>query len=243
MERSNTYIFVYSIVMVVVVAAILTVASFSLKETQQANIKKEKMQNILMSIRIDSSPENVEILFKKYVTESFLVDKNGKELPYVLEKNGKAIDTVRAFDIDLKVLYSTKPSERVLPIFKANKDGISYVIMPLRGKGLWGPVWGYVSVGKDYNTVYGAVFDHQGETPGLGAEINKDKFEQMFQGKQLFDSSGKFTSISVIKGGALPGDLHGVDAISGGTITSNGVSAMLDTCLRGYSEYLELQKK
>lgn len=243
MERSNTYIFTYSVIMVVIVAALLSVASFSLKETQQANISKEKMQNILASIKIQSEPATVEKLFNTYIIESFFVDNTGKIEKYILSKKGKAVDTLYPFDIDMKLLYSLPVHERKLPVFKAKKEGKEYLILPMRGKGLWGPVWGYISVGEDYNTVYGAVFDHQGETPGLGAEINKDKFENSFSGKQIFDTIGTFVSIKVIKGGALPGDIHGVDAISGGTITSKGVSAMLDTCLRGYTSYLQSIKK
>ena len=104
-------------------------------------------------------------------------------------------------------------------------------------------MWGYVALQDDNNTVYGAVFDHQGETPGLGAEINKDKFEHMFKGKQLFDTTGTFVSVKVKKGGAAPDDIHGVDAISGGTITSNGVNDMIDTCVSSYASYLQSIKQ
>ena len=91
---------------------------------------------------------------------------------------------------------------------------------------------------EDINTVNGAIFDHKGETPGLGAEISKPKFSDQFKNKQIFDNTGKFTSIQVIKGGA--GDnIHAVDGISGGTITSVGVNDMIDTCLSGYVKYFE----
>ncbi|HNZ72745.1 MAG TPA: FMN-binding protein, partial [Prolixibacteraceae bacterium] len=87
------------------------------------------------------------------------------------------------------------------------------------------------------NTVYGAVFDHQGETPGLGAEIATKSFQQPFEGKQIFENSDQFVSIKVHKGGAKEGDIHGVDAISGGTITSKGLEAMLDSCLILYKPF------
>ena len=104
-----------------------------------------------------------------------------------------------------------------------------------RGQGRWG----YAAIGEDFNTIQGATFDHKGETPGLGAEINKDEFEKPFQGKQIFDNDGEFTSVRVIKGGADPADLHGVDAISGGTITSNGVSEMLERTFKAYEPFLK----
>ena len=107
------------------------------------------------------------------------------------------------------------------------------------GKGLWGPIWGYIALESDKNTVAGASFDHKGETPGLGAEINQGWFQEPFVGKKIFDESGDYQSIRVIKGGAPEGDKHGVDAISGGTITSNGVTEMLVRTLKIYEPYLK----
>ena len=238
MEKSNTYIFSYSVILVVVVAAVLSFTAFSLKEKQQANIRNEKMQNILMSVNITVDAKNAEQAYNTYITETFIVKANGDVLPYVLKKEGKAIDTIRAFDVDMKSLYDIPVSERTYPIFKALKNDTTFIIIPLRGKGLWGPVWGYISLNEDINTVNGAIFDHKGETPGLGAEISKPKFSDQFKNKQIFDNTGKFTSIQVIKGGA--GDnIHAVDGISGGTITSVGVNDMIDTCLSGYVKYFE----
>ncbi len=112
-------------------------------------------------------------------------------------------------------------------------------MVPVRGKGLWGPIWGYMALESDLNTISGAVFDHKGETPGLGAEINTDWFQEPFTGKTIFDESGKFVSITVVKGGADPSDPHGVDGISGGTITSKGLEEMLADCLAGYVNHFQ----
>lgn len=238
MERSNTYIFIYSVVLVIVVAAVLSFTAFSLKDKQNANVRIEKMQNILNSIGIQSDTKTAEADYNKYIVETFIVKPNGEKLPYIVVKEGKSVDTVTAFDIDMTKLYKLDRKDRTLPVFVANKNDSTFIILPLRGKGLWGPVWGYISLSEDINTVSGAVFDHKGETPGLGAEISKEKFSSQFKDKQIFDESGNFTSIKVIKGGA--GDnIHGVDAISGGTITSTGVNNMLDTCLSGYVKYFE----
>ena len=107
-------------------------------------------------------------------------------------------------------------------------------------KGLWGPIWGFISLEEDLNKVYGAVFDHKSETPGLGAEINRPFFEDPFTGKTIFEGED-FVSIKVVKGGAKDGDMHAVDGISGGTITSDGVSDMLYERLSMYLPYFKGQ--
>ncbi len=130
-----------------------------------------------------------------------------------------------------------------MPLYISNIDGSEKYIIPLRGTGLWGPIWGYISLDNDMNTVYGAVFDHKAETPGLGAEINRDFFEKPFNGKRIFNLEGDFVSIAVVKGGAKENDYHGVDGISGGTITSDGVTAMLKERLDKYLPYFENKMK
>lgn len=118
-----------------------------------------------------------------------------------------------------------------------------------KGKGLWGPIWGYVSFRKEehevagmphFNTIYGVMFDHKGETPGLGAEINQPFFMNPFRGKQIFDEKGVFVSVEVVKGVADPASLHQVDGISGGTITSKALQAMIDSCLVSYQSYFKM---
>ena len=127
-----------------------------------------------------------------------------------------------------------------LPVFiyTDNNESPKYII-PLSGSGLWGPIWGYISVENDGNTVYGAYFAHQGETPGLGAEIEKPQFQEQFQGKHFF-IDGNFTSIAVEKAGQKPQNgADYVDAVSGGTITSKGVQTMLQKCVKPYAKFLE----
>ena len=113
----------------------------------------------------------------------------------------------------------------------------------MRGKGLWGPIWGYVALEDDMNTVHGASFGHKGETPGLGAEIETAAFQQQFVGEKIFDESGKFVSVRLVKSGANPDDKHAVDAVSGGTITSNGVTEMLHRTLGYYVSYFREKQK
>ena len=127
----------------------------------------------------------------------------------------------------------------MFPLFVFEKEGNTYYVIPVRGKGLWGPIWGYLALQGDMNTVYGASFGHKGETPGLGAEIETEIFQQQFVGKKILDESGRFVSVKVIKGGAAPDDVHGVDAVSGGTITSNGVTEMLSRTVSSYIPYFK----
>jgi Na+-transporting NADH:ubiquinone oxidoreductase subunit C len=224
---SNTYIYVFSIVMVVSVALLLSLAALQLKPFQDKNIEVEKKQNILSSVRINSTVKDAVDLYAKYITESF-----------VLNNKGEKQEGIDAFAIDMKVELGKTASERMLPVYVATlENGAKAYVMPLRGKGLWGPIWGYISLEPDLNTIYGAVYDHQGETPGLGAEINMDWFEDPFRGKTIFKDSTTFVSVKVLKGGAPKDDTHAVDAISGGTITSKGLEAMLDSCLVQYKTY------
>ena len=123
------------------------------------------------------------------------------------------------------------------PIVEA-RDG--RVVIPVTGMGLWGPVWGYLALEKDMNTVAGIIMAHKGETPGLGAEISTPKYQALFVGKQIFDGD-KFVSVKLRKGGAKD-PLHEVDAISGGTKTSDGVSLMLENSLRNYLPLLEAKR-
>lgn len=148
----------------------------------------------------------------------------------------------KALDISsIKNQIEEVNSHRQLPVFICEKDGDKYYIIPLRGKGLWGPIWGYLSLESDLNTVYGAVFDHKSETPGLGAEINQAWFQAYFIGKKLFKEE-QFVSIEIVKGGADRQNDYAVDAISGGTITSKGLEGMLYDCLVGYETFFETQR-
>ena len=224
---SNTYIFIFSTVMVALVALLLSMAAMQLKPFQDKNIEVEKKQNILASLRIESTTKNAVDLYAKYITDS-----------YVINNKGEKQDGVVAFDVDLKTELEKAASQRLLPVFVGTLDDQSKAYsLPVRGKGLWGPIWGYVSVKPDMNTIYGVTYDHQGETPGLGAEIATKGFQEPFMGKTLFKDSTDFVSIQVEKGGAKKDDPHAVDAISGGTITSKGLQAMLDSCLVQYKTY------
>lgn len=225
-EFSSKYIFIFSSVMVVVVAIFLSLAATLLQPRQEKNLEIEKKKSMLEAIGVSSTPQTTESLYDKYIKESFVLNSKGEE-----------VQGVNAFDIDLREEQKKPLEEQHLPVFRATPDdGEKVIVIPLEGKGLWGPIWGYISLRSDMNTIYGVTFDHKGETPGLGAEINTMPFEHMFLGKKIFED-GKFVSIGVLKGGAPAGAPHAVDAISGGTITSKGLEKMLLEGLGKYNDY------
>ena len=244
---SNGYIFRYAAIMVIIAAALLSTAAMLLKPFQERNMAIEKMGGIMASAKIEGvSTENTIELFNKYVVEEIVVDQDGNVVESFKEgakENGKA------FKINMKSeLYKMNKGESFeLPIYVIDQGGSSTYIFPLRGAGLWGPVWGNIALGEDLNTIKGVTFNHKGETPGLGAEITTESFTSQFAGKTIFDDSGVFKSIKVKKGGAktLPASeqIHGVDAISGGTITSDAVNDMIANVLEGYLPYIEKERK
>lgn len=216
--------------MVILVAAILASISMSLKPRQVRNTEIEKKQSILASVNIESTAENAEEIYAEKIKNEYVVNVQGEQV------EGDA------FNVDLKKERAKPKADMLLPVFECQTDdGLKYVL-PLRGTGLWGPIWGYVALNDDMNTIYGANFDHQGETPGLGAEISTDMFEKPFVGKKLFDESGKLVSITVAKVGQEAPAEHKVDGISGGTITSKGLEKMLLDDFSSYQEFLKKKK-
>ncbi|TLX76130.1 NADH:ubiquinone reductase (Na(+)-transporting) subunit C [Labilibacter sediminis] len=228
-KQGNTYTVLYAVVMVVIVAAVLAFVSESLKGIQNKNVEVAKKIDLLKSVGIISDATTAEELYDKHIGENTkVINMSGNEV----EGN--------AFTIDMSKELRKEPKDRNYPLYICKlANGEEKIIIPLRGVGLWGPIWGYISLNEDKNTVFGAIFDHKGETPGLGAEISKEFFQTPFQGKTIFDESGSFTSIAVVKGVDTSSNEHAVDAISGGTITSNGVTDMLKECLSGYEKYLK----
>lgn len=229
-RNSNNYTFIYASVMVILVAAILSIAAMALKPLQKKNTEIEKKQNILASVNIITTAKNAEEVYSQKILNSYVVNSKGE----VIEGD--------AFSVELR-LQKVKPlEERQLPVFECQTDeGLKY-IFPLRGAGLWGPLWGYIALNEDLNTIYGANFDHQGETPGLGAEISTPSFQEPFKGKQIFDASGNLVSIIVAKANESAPAQHRVDAISGGTITSKGLEQMLLDDLKSYQNFITRKK-
>lgn len=227
-RNSNAYTFIFAIVMVVLVAAALAFTATTLQPLQAENVRNEKMQNILSTIGENVDRNEAQAQFDKYVKQSL-----------ALKIDGTVDQDVNAFALDLKKELSKPVDQQRFPLYIAEKDGKTFYVTPLYGAGLWDAIWGYIALSDDENTIVGASFDHKGETPGLGAEINQYWFEDQYIGKKILDENQNFVSVKAVKGGAKADDIHGVDAISGGTITSDGVSNMVEERLEHYLPYFK----
>ena len=227
-RNSNTYTFIFAIVMVIVVAAVLAFTSTSLKPLQAENVRQEKMQNILSTIGINISRKEASEQFSEFVKQEL-----------ALNADGTINEDVDAFKIVLMKETKKSKDEQAFPLYIAEKEGKTFYVIPLFGAGLWKEIWGYIALDEDKNTIVGASFDHAGETAGLGAEINQSWYEDQYIGKTILDDNNNFVSVQAVKAGATADPKHSVDAISGGTITSDGVSNMIEERLGNYLPYFK----
>ena len=235
-RQSNTYTVIYAVVLVAVVGVLLSVVYQALRPQQIENIENDTKRQILAAALITPAPgENVADLYGSHITDSFIVNANGDRV----ESGEKAFDVKVANEVK-----KNDVSQRLLPVFVCTTDnGLKYIV-PVYGAGLWGPIWGYVAFDANGDTVYGAYFAHQGETPGLGAEIEKPAFLDQFEGKDIFAADGAFQGIKVVKLGQEPADGSAwVHAVSGGTITSQGVQKMLSNSLEPYTAFFNKLSK
>lgn len=162
----------------------------------------------------------------------------------VVNNKGEVIEGVKAEDIKMEKEEKKAEAERRYPVFIMNNDGKKYYILTVRGNGLWDKIWGWIALESDLNTVAGAAFGHKGETPGLGAEIKDNNgFKKQFTGEKIYNDKGEYVSVAVVKGGTDKSNLHGVDAISGATVTCVGASDMIYKGIKLYEPYLKSIKK
>jgi len=231
-KNSNTYQILYAAVMVLLVGTVLAFIYMALKPKQNENIANDTRKQILSALHI-ATPDDAQVkdMYEKYITQDLLVDGNGN----IVDSAANV-----AFDVEMKKNVKLPAGERKLPVMKCTMDdgSIKYVL-PMYGAGLWGPIWGYVAVNDDGNTIYGANFSHEGETPGLGARIAEQPFQDEFKDKHLF-IDGEFKSVAVLKRGQKAANgAEQIDALTGATITSRGVSDMMADCLAPYQAFLK----
>ena len=236
-KNSNSYQILYAAVMVLLVGSVLALIYMALKPKQDENIANDTRKQILSALHIAAPDESqVKETYEKYIIQDLLVDAQGN-----------IVDSTEnvAFDVQMKPNVKLPDAERKLPVMKCKMDdGSTKYVLPVYGAGLWGPIWGYIAMNDDGNTIYGANFSHEGETPGLGARIADNDFQDAFQGKHLF-KDGEFKNVVVLKKGqTATNGAEQVDALTGATITSRGVSDMLADCLARYEGFLKkLQTK
>lgn len=229
-RQGNVYTVIYSVGLVLVVGVVLSLVYQALRPRQVENISDDTKKQILAAARIvPAEGQSISELYDRYIVKSYIVNSRGETIDA-----GK-----NAFDVKVNLEVKKPADERELPVYECRTDnGLKY-ILPVYGAGLWGPIWGYVAFDADGTTIYGAYFAHEGETPGLGAEIEKPAFSNQFEGKHILNSEEQFTPIAVVKAGQKPATGDYVNAVSGGTITSQGVQKMLQNSLEPYTTFLQ----
>tara|TARA_B110000971_G_scaffold217139_1_gene253409 strand:- start:1328 stop:2074 length:747 start_codon:yes stop_codon:yes gene_type:complete len=242
---SNSYTMIFAVIMVLVVGSLLAFFASSLKPNIDENKRIEKQQNILYAMGINENDESSANFVSTDIAGTEFVKYIKKQL--IIQGN-KISEDDTAFLIDVKKEQTAAKAgnERRLPLFIGEKEGKVFYVAPIRGKGLWDAIWGYVAMDENM-IVRGAYFDHKGETPGLGANIKQRYFMDDFIGEHLMSASGDFKGITVAKGNNDPKNEektdYEVDAIAGATITGDGVSAMIKKDLALYVPYFKSLKK
>ena len=237
-KESNGYTFGFAITMVVVVGTILALLAMGLKPRKLSNDRVKKKLDILSAFlnleEEEISRSNAEKEFDKYVNLKDAI---------VLDQNGNVKDGVKAFDVDIKKENRDKTlseADKNYPLFIGkDKDEKTVYIIPVIGKGIWGPIWGNICVGEDKQTIVGASFGHKTETPGLGAEISQEFFVAGWRNEKISDVDFNFKKFEVVKDGSGKQMEGKVDGITGGTITSKGVEEMANRCLKVYVKYFK----
>ncbi len=219
--NSNSYTIIYASVLVIIVAFLLAFVNSSLRDLQGKNVELDTKKQILSSLGIKDT-EDAESKFAEVVKSDMVVAEDGTLKPYEgtfitgyekeFKENGRA------------------------HIFICDVDGETKYVIPVYGTGLWGAIWGYVALNEDKNTVFGTYFSHASETPGLGAEIAGEHFQNEFKGKNVME--GNAVGLGVVKNGKIEKPEYQVDGISGGTITSLAVDQMLKNCMGQYTKFL-----
>lgn len=232
--NSNAYIIAYSVVLVVVVAFVLAFVSQTLKPMQDVNVALDKKKQILASLNVrDLDDEASAAKYAEVVEADMVIDAKGNVVEQGAKGGEKAGFTLGSSD------YKTGR----LALFVCRIDGSEKYVVPVYGMGLWGPIWGYVAIDADKNTVYGAYFNHESETAGLGAEIKDNrKWQEQFAGKRVFDGATGKVALAVVKKSEVKNPASECDAITGATLTSVGVSDMLRDCLGAYAAFFNAGK-
>lgn len=242
MRQSNLYVILFAVGLTVVFGGALSLTSVGLKPIQDKQVEldtKKKILGAVMDISTITEPNEILSLYASRV-ESVVVDINGNELTTDAKGNPYVAETV-----NIQKNSKLDPQERAYPVFmfKDEEGAIEAYVFPTFGSGLWDWISSYVAFGKDLNTVKGIAFDHKGETPGLGARITEPGVQDRFIGKEVFNDQGELVSISMVKGEGKTGlSAHEVDGLSGATMTTKGVNAMLAKYLECYSAFIEKTK-
>ena len=242
MQQSNTYVIVFSAVLTIILGGLLSLANQGLKPMQQRSVELDTKKKILGSVTDIKGKKGQEVLdFYKETIVSSVVDIEGN----IVETDEKG-EPIIAENVNIVKNFKKAPEERQYPVYVYHEAGkpeeVEAYIIPVFGKGLWGPIYGFVALDTDLNTIKGVALDHDKETPGLGARITSTEVQERYTGKKIFDASGNLISVSMLKGennAAQALDDHHIDGMSGATITAYGVNDMLIDYLGHYKKFIE----
>ena len=239
MRQSNAYVIGFSAVLTIILGGLLSFAALGLRPLQQEQVALDTQKKILGAVMQLKPTDDVPGIYQSRI-QSLVVNAKGEE---VKEIDGQP---VIAEAVDVAKQFKLPPEERLYPIYKLmgeqNSEEAEAYILPVYGNGLWDNIWGYLALEEDLATVRGAVFDHAGETPGLGARITSVEVQERFRGKKIYDDMGSLIGINMVKGETGEPSIYGdneVDGLSGATITAVGVNNMLRNYLSYYEPYLE----
>lgn len=228
--NSNVYTIVYASVMVIIAAFLLAFVASVLKSPQEANVANDKRGQILSSLNIRNL-NDVTDEYNKVILHDLILDANGQ----VIKEDG-------GFEVESKDITAKNPADKKLPLYVAKVNNDTIYVVPLYGRGLWGGISGYLALKKDFDTVFGSYFTHESETAGLGARIVEEEFQEKFIGKKAFSDS-TFQKVALVLSKKIENPEHEVDAITGATLTSNGVSEMFQTSLLPYQKFFSANHK
>jgi len=240
-QRSNTYVIIFSAILTIILGLLLSGTSVVLKPLQDKQVdldNKKKILGAVMDISSIKDPNAILELYEKRFT-SLVIDVNGK----IVEKDKKGNPAI-AENVSIQKNYKLSKEDRLYPVFQfmseSNPDQVEAYIFPMWGAGLWDWISGFVAVSNDLNTIKGVAFDHKTETPGLGARITSDQIKDRYKGKKIFDASGDLVSVSMVKGEkGEPLDDHHIDGMSGATLTGKGVNAMMLHYMECYKAFIK----
>jgi Na+-transporting NADH:ubiquinone oxidoreductase subunit C len=236
--NSNAYTVIYTALVVVVVAAVLAFTAMKLKPSQDANAKAETLRQMMSAAQIKPTDElyatrnaGVLQLYADNIDRAYTIGLDGQE-------NGTLSTDLKKIELIDKLKPQNKAikdgGEATLPVY-VFKSGIS--VIPVYGAGLWGPIWGYIAFQPDGRTIAGAYFDHESETPGLGAKIKDEPwFREKFVGKTV--EWGDTPAFRLEKNAEATGAANAVDAITGATMTSKGLNEALNVWFKAYEKSL-----
>lgn len=237
MRQSNGYIIGFAVVTTVILGGLLSMAAVFLKEPQRKARELDTKSQILNAvITVQKGVDDVNGIYAKRI-RSFIVDANGD----IVDGGGVAED------VNIRKEFKKESSNRQYPVFRfiseSNESETEAYILPVFGNGLWDNIWGYVALNNDFQAIKGVVFDHTGETPGLGARITDKEIQSRYKGKKIFkeeDGQKVVESVTMLKA-EKGNDLtdYQVDGMSGATKTAEGVNDMLKKYLQYYKPFFE----